>query len=499
MADEATVTLSATDQISAPTLKAVASLQQLQAAIEEMAGASRKTQGSAASAASATNEMAEAANRSVVPHRAASQAMNLVSSGLLQVSGAAPEAAGAMRVLDSILMTMAVGGGAVSLMFIGITAAVVGAVSIFKHFSTEASTTNKELSAMVDKMGEASLAVDHLTTAQRGAAAAAAAVLQPNIIAAETAIGKLNQQLEASRTKSVQAAQGHLGFKDTLLAAIPFYGNAENASRKYTAEQIDLMAKTKAASANLEEMKRKFNELTAASAGAGAGVRSAINTSAALSEAVKNSNAEIDRQANAMAAYYKKIDDFSTQTKNIVLGAFANMAVGVGEVIGEMIATGEMNWKKFLLVVVDSVLMAAQQIVMAWMAVSQFMNVIIPGWGGISITAGILALAAIGVLRGVAHSMLGGGGASKAASSAASSGASAASTGAVGEGAGTGAGGTAVSSAQQSLTNNIVVNIPIQALDLSAISDMQLKSLSNRIGRVMAEASGHGQFSLVGA
>jgi hypothetical protein len=109
-------------------------------------------------------------------------------------------------------------------------------------------------------------------------------------------------------------------------------------------------------------------------------------------------------------------------------------------------------------------------------------------------------MAVLGIARGLVGTLLAGptsiaapaaageGGAVGAAGSAAATTAAAA-----------GPGGSAISSAMKEVINNISINLPVQALDLSSISDIQLKNLANRISRVIAEAAATGQFSLVGA
>lgn len=109
--------------------------------------------------------LAAASDRALIPHRAAHQALNLVTRQVAMLGGASAAASGPLRVFDSILFQLGMTGGAVSLPFIAITAAVVGLTSVFVAHHAAVAKTNAEYATLIAKENSLLEATDKGTVA----------------------------------------------------------------------------------------------------------------------------------------------------------------------------------------------------------------------------------------------------------------------------------------------------------------------------------------------
>jgi len=109
--------------------------------------------------------LAAASDRALIPHRAAHQALNLVTRQIAMLGGASAAASGPLRVFDSILFQLCMTGGAVSLPFIAITAAVVGLTSVFVAHHAAVAKTNAEYATLIAKENSLLEATDKGTVA----------------------------------------------------------------------------------------------------------------------------------------------------------------------------------------------------------------------------------------------------------------------------------------------------------------------------------------------
>ena len=525
MADDATVILSAQDNLTAPILKAVAALQQLQAAIGEVSDAAGDIQGSAGAAESGVAAVGAASANSVIPHRAAHQALNLVSQDLAALAGASPAAEGGIRVMDSVMLQMAITGGKVSLGFIGIVAAAVGAGVAMKNIAEGAKKADEELTKMTDAAVKSVSGLDILSASQMKVAGVGAAQLQQKMIDLKTQIAALNEKIRDSAAsveatgRAYQNASNPIvttGQSFEIINAIlaklhPTQDQAAQDSVKHAAQLSVLQNELKKTSVELDNLTIK-NVRYHESAGQAATTEflRGINAEAAalkteadqiteVQSALGNYSATMEQVgsvAQSMGVTYVEAARVMAARTQALQSGIMGLAQTIGQALGKAIMGSKDAWKEALVAMVGQVFDMATAVVIAAGVMNKALTAAwIPGtFVGIFALVAVLQAAKYAAMAGISKAI----GAAASGDSQSSAGSTESVSGSSSPSS-SGAGGTAVSSAQSNVTNNIVVNLPVQALDLSSISDMQLKSLANRVGRVMAEASGQGQLSFAGA
>lgn len=517
MADEAAVVLSASDQISTPVLKAVASLQQLQAALGDITKASRSLTDSASSGVGATRALAGASEASIVPHNAAHKTLGLVSQSMAQLSEASPAAQAGVRVLDSVLFQMVATGGAVSLGFVGIAAAAVGAGVAMRSAAESAKKEQEELDKMTASAIKAVTALNYLDSAQKSVAGVGGAQLQQRLIQLKGQIGDLTQKMNENADAAKRGvlptfgATMLAGMKDALTMSTGGAKDTGAASQQKMAGELRILQEefkktqhqidetTKKASiyhSTLQDTSDPIHEFAAG-----------LDLSAAETEkvgvALGNVNASMDvviANAQQLGVDYTQAATIMRAQNEAVKNGVLNVAMAIGVALGNSISGAKDAWKEGLKAMISAVFDAATQVVIAASIMNEAISMaLIPGT-----FIGILALVAVlQAMKMVAVSAFTSASASAASSAQAAVGPVSAapgipSTGGM-AGAPSGPGGTAVSSAQKEVVNNISVTLPVHALDLASISDIQMNNLATRVGRIIAEAAGRGQFSLVGA
>lgn len=492
MAEDATVVLRAEDQLSVPVLKAVAAMQQLQAALSDVAKAAGNVAPGTKGAGDGLRDLGEAASKSEVPHRAAHQALGLISHELTNMAGVAGVAGGAVRVFDSILLQLLFTGGAISAGFIAVAAAA-SAISVAVATVTESSKKEKEeLDALVKRTSEATMATDGLTRAQKELAAQTAGATQKEIIRLEGQIGDLSAKLKDLRTPIEEVRTGEEGMNVVAGRMTASFKGSNDEIQKTQQELTALKV-------SLDENKRKLEDATMASVGFGKAAREATQIAASGAIALQNGiGAYVRAQENAA----RQIETIARREEAVqmdklmaISGASIMVAKSIGEAMGQAAlsmqdAFGAASRAIIGLVVdlaikmVTAHLTAARIAAMGWAAVG--------GPFGLAMTLGSVAvIAGLGALAAATLSPMKAAAMAPVTPASSSGGASTAASG--------GAGGRPVASAQSQVTNNIQVNLPVQAIDLASISDMTMKAFAFRVGKVIQEAAATGQFSLAGA
>lgn len=518
--DTATVALAATDEISSPTLQAINSLQQLQATIGQLATASKGLTGSSVPAAAGVRAVGEASGASAIPHRAAHQALNLVSTSMAGLAGASPAAEAGVRVLDAVMFQVAIHGAAISMGFVGLVVAAAGVGAAMKSAAEETKKEADSLEAVKAGAVKAVSGLTYLSSYQRGVAGVAAGDLSAKIIKLKSDIGDLSDKMKenvssssgvgimskvglwAKETFSMGSTTGTSGINDAAAAAqVKMAGNLRvlQEELKKTQHEYDLMTqKSGAYKSVLQNIGNPLQEF-----------ENQMTHEASTLEAVGRALGDVGSDAEDMGAIFREVESISdrmgvtyeraagimkSQTDAVKSGVIG-LASTIGTAMGNAISGTRDAWKEGLKAIIGAVFDMATQVVIAAAIMNQAITAaFIPGT-----FAGILAMVVVlQALKQVAIGALSSGISSNSAAASANVAGGDLGVGSPG-GAPSGPGGTAVASAQSQVTNNIQVNLPVQALDLASISDIQLKSFANRVGRVIAEAAGQGQFSLVGA
>lgn len=476
----------------------------------------------ATAAMNSLNAYGETVERSVVPHRAAHQAMALVTGELAALAGATHTGEAALRVFDSILFQVAITGGAVSIEFIAITAALVALTSIV----TQHAKDQKDLN---DEYDRTMAALDALIPSQNKAANATLDEAKAMLIKLEAQKTVMEQtptmisRVEASIKSGASTVESFIGgiAKNFLLGEGLVEQAADVMSKKIVTamtetnpaidevnKKIDAMKeRLNAAAVAVDPVKKQLQELATDFALLG---QEFTNKAAQEIEAAARKDQDalqkFGQEANAtqgqLDAFAKKIESSSMsyedfinktkQTSNVVITAMKDMSSQVGEVIGEMIAGADVSWQQFMGKLLSTLISAMQQVVAIWMAASTMISL---GLGPLSIPAGLALEAVLGIAQGIVGTMFNSVPAPSSSTSSSNGGSSVttASTAAA-----SAAGGQPVSSAQTSMINNFTINVPVQALDLSAISDTTMRALAYKIGRMIQDAASTGQLSLAG-
>lgn len=514
MADEASVVLSADDEISGPALDAAASLENLKRAVNDVSSASAALPGQANMAAASVEGLGAASEHSAVPHRAAHQALNLVSRQVTELSGASAAAHGPLKIFDSILFSMAFSGGGVSMAFVGLTAALVTVTSIFTASSEAAKKQAEGIEEIKKKAVEAALATDGLAASQKKIAAIAAGETQKAMLTNKVAISEAQEKLKSLlETQNDQmVSQDGLIFRQVKASAATKGTNEEIQNQKSVIQTLV----TEGGS-----LQHRYEELTKASIGLGKSARAAAEDHSAgylkIQQTLNASEAGFRRTAAAAELVGRALGTSGASYNQVIvlaqklgishLEAATNIAKAadtmkmavvsaastITDSLAEMVVSGQANFAKLAGSLLQTFGSALKQIGEMWLATDLMMSM---GIGPQSIGAAI-GVIALGSLIEAVGSKISAGTSGAAESSAAPS--STGVSGAATTPGATGVGGTAVSSAQQTVNNNITIQLAVEALDLAAVSDAQMRSLSNRIARLIAQGAQGGQFSLAGA
>lgn len=505
MADEALVTLTAVDNVSEPIARAVSSIRQMESAIDSMAGLGGQTAESLMRTTSGVLDLNAAQESSVIPHRAAHQALSLVASDLTAVAGGSEVAHGAVRVLDSVLFQMAVTGGAVSIGFIALVAAAVGIGSVMRSASEDTKKEQESLDKLTESTIKSVQTLDYLNAAQKSVAGVGAAQLGEQVTKLKTQISDLTDKMKENAAEMIRLQQPQ------TLAGLERGEAGPTDTSAQSAAQVKMTGELRVLQLQLKNTQHEFDLLTQKSGAYHSAIKSLseplmefsaqnereAEELATIGQALGNVDAGMDQvaaTADRMGVTYIEAARTMSSMNSILKTGIEEVSMTLGATLGNAIMGAKHSWQEGLKSMVAAVFDAATQVVLA----AAFMNKAITAAFIPGTFIGILAMVAVlQTLKAVAVSALSSAANEAATNAQAATGTSSGQTSAVPNNAG--AGGTAVSSAQKEIINNVSVNLGVQALDLSAISDNQLKSLANRIGRVLADAAGQGQFSLAGA
>jgi len=521
VADEAAVVLKGYDEISAPAAKAIASLQTLEKAMRNVAKQGDGMSLASASAQAGMQRMGAAAEHSGVSHRAAHQSLALVSMQLAQMAGVSEKAHGSIRLLDTVLFSLASTGGAVSLPFLALTVAIAaGTAALSSH--KEAVKQAQESYDKVKGSLEALLPSKEADRAKTLAQAEAYRVqLRAQIVAAE-AQGTYRDAIIRGFEMAAKAAMLPVEAFRTIVRAGMMMGEDIGRIANNVAAVMGAMGRSIAAVGTaFRNPVKAVLDFHAASAQVSANMGRLFNTPLASFDALKSGAEAVQNKLTSM---------LNTPIQNVeeLKRRYAELGALVGEVSGQMSAAmterisaatefgasafkaigtaaaeaamgtakaWQVAAKAMIASVVDlavnfirqHILMAqAAALVAAFKSGKSFLGPMAALAGGL---AAIAAIAAIGAgLSAAAGKSARAEAPAVAAAGSAAPGPQAAAGGAVG--------GTPISSAQTQTNNNVVVNLGVQAIDLAAISDTQLKALAFRVGKVLREAGATGQLTL---
>lgn len=512
MGDRAEVTLSAIDDISGPASNILKSLQALEDQTQDLNYIlSGGTSGATRMAAGIT-DLGNASEKSVNSHRAAHQALSLVSGSMVELAGGSIAAQSGVRVLDSVMFQMAATGGAISVSFIAIVAAAAAAGYAFKTMAEAGKKNDEEMKSMTDSAVKSVSQLNYLDEAQRRVAAVGAAQMGRQVTSLKDQISELTQKMKENSEQALKMSQPqveHLGGMEgsVTLPAASDGGAAALAQQKMNEQLIILRNQLKVTEAdykNLTTASSKYKSVVGDQAPLQAEISSLERTASGIENVGRAvGHLEVDYEALKNVAQEAGISvaeaaEIMVAQNNVVKTGVENLAMAFGTTLGNAIMGAKDAWKEGLKVMIGAVFDAVTQVLLAAAIMNQGLTAaLIPGT-----FVGILAMVAVVQgMKAVAMSALSSAGNKAASQGAASMGSSAtASAGAGGTSTGaSGPGGSAVSSAQKEVVNNISVSLPVHALDLSSVSDIQMKSLATRIGRIIADSAGQGQFSLVGA
>lgn len=538
--EEAAVVLSAQDEVSGAVAGAVASLERLKSTVVGSSSAMVDLTYGGTKATEAVVRMGEAAERAEVPHRALHQSMNLLSRELVDVAGGSRAAEGAVHVLDSVMLAAVTSGGALSTAFLVFIGVAVTVGTVIKTVSENTEKAKKEFEGAVESVRAITRTTEEATAATVDHAKAILKQYEAQLLVAEqapnlgakvkAAMGDIETAAKAAFDQVAKVAEAIIH----PLTAVQALAGATSATMTGVAADISKPAP------EIDALKKKVHELQEALDGIGAAARKSAAEldefyMRQLEEAADAARVEMDledakrerelfiQQARlgGWGAYYSQKDGMN-QRANAAQDAedeaaaraaearrmkdltnAVNTAASAAAAIGAATASAAMGasdaWHVAVSAIINDIVRMAtrwveEQVVMAQTAAFA-QSVFTHGFLGIiEGLAAIGAIAAIGAtLQAAASSGTSGagvGGGVGVPTNAAGSPATAASTG---------FGGAAVSSAQQSVNNNISVQLAVEALDLSTVSDSQMRSLANRVARLIAGNATGGQLTLAGA
>jgi hypothetical protein len=161
-------------------------------AFDSLAASIDQFGGSASSAAGGMATLSQATEASVIPQRAAHQALNLVGADIIAMTGAGAAATGPMHLLSSTLFAVAMGGGEISLAFVGITAAIAAASYVVKEFAGGSHDATTALAASLKGYKDDTEAINAYTAAGGRLSEALKAVAASTTEAAQKTIAELS-------------------------------------------------------------------------------------------------------------------------------------------------------------------------------------------------------------------------------------------------------------------------------------------------------------------
>lgn len=451
MAEEAAVVLRAIDETSSPAGRAVAALQGYERQINRLGAQGREVAEGLRPAAQALDGIESRAFR-----RFEHIGFRMVIGQAAELAGASHSAHGAIRLLEVGLFAVASTAGILSggmVVLVGVLAAVAAAM----HGHNETAQKAKEkYDGMISSLKALHVNAEQTTKDTLAHAKAMLEALKAQLLV-EQQSGTLAKKMVTMFGQIVQGAQ----IAATAIAAMGRAIFHPTAALETLASQAPRIASLLA---------RAFLEPT-----------SAVTE---LEKKIAELGAEIDAVTGAAAD--KAMEHFDAMQGFIVPAIEI-----IGQTIGTIMTGAKTSWKTGVLALIDIFLDAAMKIIAAAIVVSKAVTaMLIPGIG---IGVGLAALGAVAALKAVAHAALS---ESAITETGQRIGAPAATTPRMGAGAAAGPGGQAISTAQKEIVNNVTVNLGVQAIDLAAISDTQLKSMAFRIGKVLREAAAVGQFSL---
>ena len=449
MAEEAAVTLKAYDEMSGPAAKAAASLQGLQSQMQGMA-----TQGINVAKGAKIGTDGIGLMEVMASKRFEHVGMNLMLGQMASMQGTTPAVTRSLGLVSYALTGLAGISGPVALAIMAVAAAATFAASQHAKHAEAIKKVNEQYDKSLSALK--GLTLNQIESSHQ------------SIVQANATLQNLKAQLLIEQSTNTWR-ESIIRWAVTALESMAMVGRAIIALGSAMLHPIDA-----------------FKTLTDLWVAGKTKLTSALD---APTEAAKKLKEEISKLEPELLKANKAFDSLKAhgaEQFQVLHNVALETAKSIGTAMGETASGMQDAWHSAIKAMVGAFFDAAMGIVTASIAVSKAVtSMLIPGIG---VVAGFAALAALAGFKAVAMAAL----TPKASTP------TIATTAAV---AGTSAstpttGGTAVSSAQKEIVNNVTVNMPIQALDLAAISDTQLKALSFRVGKMLREASATGQFSL---
>jgi hypothetical protein len=328
-------------EVSADAAGAVSAFDSLSASVDQLGG-------SVTSLGGAFATQADVINSSVVPTRAAHQALALVGSDIATMAGASSAAAGPMHLLESTLFAVAMGGEAVSGPFIAITAAIAAASYIVKEFAGGANDATAALSTSLKGYKDDTDAINAYTAAGGKLSAALKAVAANTTDATKQTIAGLsatNSAKLATDEETLTIANNTLAYvkrsaarnNDTVGIAASTVA-VKNATDAVTADRAAVEANAHGYATWQEYIKGTTTALTAnAEAGKkGQAVYDAINAEAVKYIATQEAAAAAVVSANTKEAEsFAKFSEASSLGTQEVQEKTAELAGDLGKIPGE--------------------------------------------------------------------------------------------------------------------------------------------------------------------
>lgn len=490
------VTLAAIDNITEPVRRATGALDQFSKAIKKTGddGASL-----AAGAKEAEGALGTLENRAF--HKFEHVGFRMVIGQMAEMVGASHNAHGAVRLLEAGLFAAFNVAGILSG---GMVLVVAGAAALSAAFQTSSKSAEEEAKRVAELTDNLLQFYDQqLKVTQVGREMAALHVeelakkIRTSTMEAEgleKQIGALDKQL---RHQIDTADEGAQMFNDMWLTHKTGADVASDATTKVTQAQTPLREKLVMVRAEIEKNTEAQNKYRLMAQGAS---EAAIRAADKEAEERKRKLDDIVKVMREADKQMQEIDKRAMDERKRSAEAVAKDAARVFADMGKMAAEAAFSTEKVFVHAMNTVIDAVSKMAMDWvekhiiMAQASALAAEVSSKGILGLITGFAGIAAIAALgETLKHAITPGQRISEPGGSAiGGTSATAAAT------AGT-TGGRPVASAQQSVNNNISVNLGVQAMDLSSISDMQLKAMAYRIGRVLREASATGQFSLQGA
>ena len=505
MPEEAAVILTAQDGISDAIQSAIASLKSLQDAQSALDSAMQSSGSASARAGDGISLAGAASAASLVPHRAAHQALNLITMDMAQMAGSSPAASGAIHVVNSAMFALATGVGGASLAFLGIVGAVVGVVAGLKSVYDSAKKTDEELQKITDSAVKAAMALNTPNASQMSVVGVGAGQLAQKVLDLKTQIADLNQKMRENAetmtrmdANSNGAATGASNLSKGWQAVKNVFAGLSGVADPVVASQVKMAGQLRALKETLEQTQQALKNTTTQMSVYKSKMDDLGNPLLTYAAGLEREAADIEKVGLAMGGTIPTIMDWASAGRKAadqMKQAMAQMVSSVTDALATLLVSGQATWDTMFANMLKTAGAAMKQIGEMWLAMDLMVSL---GVGPQSIGPAIALIAAGSLVEAVAAKMQSKNAISTGFDSSAASSAGTAS-GATGAAAGSGAGGNAVSSTQQNVNNYITVSLPVEALDLSSVSDSQMRSLANRLARIISQGASGGQFSLVGA